>query len=144
MKTGGSISVEEWKKLTGQGKQGGKQVEPATKKQPRVRGYRKTVTSGRKYDSKKEAVHGEGLILMEKKGYISDLEFQPRFPFVCDHPVNVRTRHGNTRYYRADFAFIDCRTGKRVIQDVKGMLTDIYLIKSDVAREFYGIEIEEI
>lgn len=143
--TGESISIAEYKALISKGKQGGRQVDQggAPKKQARVKGYKRTVSSGRAYDSKREAIHGEMLILSEKRGFIKDLIFQPKFPFK-KKGLDVLTPTGRTRYYRADFSFIEVKTGKYIVQDVKGMRTQLYELKRDLVKAIYGIEIEEV
>jgi len=65
----------------------------------------------RTFDSKAECQHGEGLYLIQKAGDISDLRYQVKF-VLCETPkITVSI----------DFSYLE--KGKRVYEDVKGVLT---------------------
>lgn len=99
---------------------------------------KKTEVDGILFDSKKEAKRYGELKLLQKAGVIKHLELQPRFTlqpfFACD---------GN-RYrkieYVGDFAYIE--GGRKVVEDVKGMFTDVYKIKKKLFLYQYGDEWE--
>ena len=46
--------------------------------------------------------------------------------------------------YRADFAYIDCETGKYVVEDTKGFRTPEYILKRKMLLYIHGIKIKEI
>jgi hypothetical protein len=94
----------------------------------------KTVVDGITFDSKKEAKRYTQLILEERIGAIRLLELQPRFDVV----VNGK----KICYYKADFAYY--RDGVRIIEDVKGKKTDVYILKKKLVEAIYGITITEI
>jgi len=93
----------------------------------------KTVVDGIKFDSKKEARRYGQLKLLVKAGKISELKLQPRFDLIVDG-----TKCG---FYKADFEYIE--EGRRIIEDVKGMLTPIYKLKKKLVKAIYGIDIFE-
>jgi len=85
------------------------------------------------YDSKKEAKRADELWKLQLGGFISDLHRQ--VPFILqeafvyfDHDkgkeVGVRAV-----IYVADFTYFDKKRNLNVIEDTKGFLTDVYIIK---------------
>lgn len=70
----------------------------------------------------------------QKSGIITDLELQP--PFECRvNSVLVTT-------YNADFRYK--RDGKVVVEDVKGMETDVYELKKKLVEAIYNVYVKEI
>jgi hypothetical protein len=97
-----------------------------------------TVVDGVRYDSKKEARHGQLLAAMERDGLIRDLRRQVRYPITVN---GVLIGH-----YVADFAFLDF-TGKLVVQDVKSEATKripLYQWKKRLMKAVHGITIQEV
>lgn len=70
------------------------------------------------------------LRFLERAGEIEQLRLQPAFPIVVNH-TKVMT-------YKADFEY-QTREGKRVIEDVKGIETDVFKLKRKLVEAFYGI-----
>lgn len=89
---------------------------------------------GIRFASQAEAARYRVLRLLEQAGEIRDLEVQPRFPLVVDG-VKVGTYVGDFAYWRGD---------ERVVEDVKGVRTPLYLVKAKLFSVLYGIEIVEI
>lgn len=89
---------------------------------------RKIEIDGILFDSKKEAEHYKVLCLREKAGEIDQLELQPKFRLLpsqkFEHMDNERPLD-----YIADFQYREIRTGRIVVEDVKGMRTKDYIIK---------------
>lgn len=88
----------------------------------------KTTIDGVTFDSKKEAARYQELRLMERSNLISNLELQPKYilisKFTSKSGENVRQLA-----YIADFRYFDETLGTTVVEDVKGMKTDVYKIK---------------
>ncbi len=80
---------------------------------------RKVKMDGYTFDSKAEATRYAELKLMEKAGEISHLEIHPRF--VLFPVAKIGKKALPKIQYTADFAYI--QNGKRVVEDVKGMIT---------------------
>lgn len=97
----------------------------------------KTVVDGITFDSKKEAARYQELKLMERAKEIYNLELQPKFP-ICIEGKKVFE-------YRADFRYwVDGVGGRYIVEDVKGVKTDVYKLKKKCVEAAYGIEITEV
>lgn len=96
----------------------------------------KTVVDGITFDSKKEAARYQELKLMERAKEIYKLELQPKFP-ICIEGKKVFE-------YRADFRYWDGPAGNCIVEDVKGVKTDVYKLKKKCVEAAYGIEITEV
>lgn len=46
--------------------------------------------------------------------------------------------------YVADFVYVDANTGETVVEDVKGVRTDAYVLKRKMMLWFYGIRVREV
>lgn len=103
---------------------------------------KKTVVDGIKFDSRKEAERWQELKLLEKAGEISGLKRQVRFELI---PAQKDKETGKVIEracsYVADFYYME--GGKPVIEDVKGLKTDVYRIKKKLMLQRYGIRIKE-
>lgn len=95
----------------------------------------KTVYNGREYHSKKEATRAYELDLLKRAGEITGWSPQPRFRFEL-HGVKICDYVGDFKVFYKD--------GREVIEDVKGVLTDVYKIKKKLMKAFYNIDILEI
>ena len=85
--------------------------------------------------SKKEAIRCGELQLMVKGKRISGLEQQPQYKLeVNGHPICT---------YRADFAYHDLLEKADVVEDCKGMKTDVYKLKKKLMWACLGIAVKE-
>lgn len=100
---------------------------------------RKTCVDGITFDSKKEADRYLVLKGMEEDGSIEDLRRQVRYELVP--AFNVDGRHYRPVFYVADFVYV--LNGKTVVEDVKGVMTDVYRLKSKLFARRYGMSIKE-
>lgn len=89
--------------------------------------------NGRKFHSRKEAARYVVLCDEQARGLISGLRCQVGFRLVVNDVLVCR--------YRCDFAYI--RDGRRVVEDVKGMRTDVYKLKRNLMLAVYGVTILE-
>jgi len=110
-----------------------------------MKSYRKyrnqrQVVDGIKFDSMKEARRYGELRLLEKTGMITRLVLQPRFQIQIGG-VFVKYPSGRIMQYVADFEYME--NGKKVIEDVKGMKTDVYKIKQALMLAM-GLTIKEV
>lgn len=91
--------------------------------------------TGERFDSKKEYIRFCQLKLMEQNKFIENLERQVAFVLVD------KSQFGRAITYVADFYYINCETGKRVVEDVKSTFTKtlaIYRLKKRLFTEKYG------
>lgn len=100
---------------------------------------KKTCVDGITFDSKREADRYLVLKSMEEDGAIEDLRRQVRYELVP--AFDVDGRHCRPVYYVADFVYVE--GGKEVVEDVKGMRTDVYRLKSKLFARRYGKVIRE-
>jgi len=98
-------------------------------------GNKRTLYSGRTYDSKKEAERAIELDILLRAGKIKGWEAQPSFYFEHDGIKICR--------YNADFK-VENLDGTVDIEDVKGVKTAVYRIKKKMLKAFYGIDVKEL
>ena len=101
---------------------------------------KKTVVDGIEFDSIREAERYRELKLLERGKEIRNLVLQPRF-LLQDKFVD---KHGKTHRkieYVADFLYID-KDDKAIVEDVKGVLTDVYKIKKKLFLKIYDDQYE--
>ena len=105
------------------------------------------VLNGIKFDSQKEARRYQELKLLERAGKIKDLEVQPKFNLIKGVKFTGDKRAKPDLRYFADFAYTDTRTGERVVEDVKSVVTKestVYKMKRHMMLAIHGIEVREI
>lgn len=100
----------------------------------------KTEIDGIIFDSKKEAKRYKELLLLQKAGIITDLKRQ--VPYTLIPSFNLNKKKYRPMTYKADFVYKE--NNKEVVEDVKGMRTDIYQLKKKLMAYIYQIEIREI
>ena len=96
---------------------------------------KKTKVGELTFDSKHEADRWFALRLLERGGYIKNLERQVRIELI------PKSRFGRAIVYVADFVYEE--NGNKVIEDAKGVRTDVYRLKKRLVAERYGIVIRE-
>ena len=105
---------------------------------------RKVTVDGIMFDSVREARRYGELKLLEKGGYISNLRLQVPYellPNQTDIDGNVIER--KVRYI-ADFVYYDNQKKQEVVEDAKGVRTDVYRLKKKLMLDKYGIQIKEV
>lgn len=100
---------------------------------------KKTCVDGIIFDSRREADRYLVLKSMEEDGAIEDLRRQVRYELVP--AFDVDGKHYRPVYYVADFTYRE--NGHEVIEDVKGMKTDVYVLKAKLVAYRYGMNIRE-
>lgn len=113
----------------------------------------KVKVNGLVFDSQKEYRRYLQLGMMQKTGIISDLERQVSYTLVDTiwqpvigkkgQPLKRQKCVQKSITYVADFRYKD-ENGNTVVEDVKGMLTEVYRIKKKLLRSLFGIEIKEV
>lgn len=97
--------------------------------------------NGEQFDSRAELQRYLELRALARAGEITELERQPSFVLVPKVSINGKTVR--SIIYRADFSYQD-RAGKRVIEDVKGMLTPVYKLKRHMMKALLGLDVKEV
>lgn len=99
-----------------------------TKGTPRVKNAQRTEVDGIKFDSKAEAARWAELKLLERSGWIANLERQVKIPLMGrDGPI--LTPKGRPMHYVADFQYRE--NDALIIEDKKAgdFRTEVYQIK---------------
>lgn len=94
---------------------------------------------GEVFDSKREYNRWCELRLLERSGIIRNLQRQVKFRLIDSQKTPERTECPCD--YIADFVYYE--NGKRIVEDCKGMRTDVYKIKRKLMLEKYNISIKE-
>ena len=102
---------------------------------------RKTTVYGIVFDSKREAARYVELRDLELAGKIRGLRRQVRYELIP--AFDVDGKHYRPTAYIADFVYTDVKTGKEIVEDVKGMKTPVYLIKRKLVAYRYQKIIKE-
>lgn len=85
------------------------------------------------FDSVQESRRYKELKLLLREGEISNLELQPRFLLQDSFKKNGKTFRKIE--YVADFQYIE--DGKTIVEDVKGMQTDVFKLKHKIFEKKY-------
>ena len=102
-----------------------------------------TVIDGIKFSSRHEAYRYTELKYMEKAHLITDLQLQRVFTLIgAQRDENGKIIEHPCKYI-ADFVYKDLN-GNTVVEDAKGMKTDVYRIKKKLMLSIYGIKIKEV
>lgn len=101
---------------------------------------RKTTVDGILFDSRKEAIRYRELRLLERAGEIQNLRLQVKYEII---PKQGKEK---AAYYIADFVYKELKDDRweTVVEDCKGMKTDVYKLKKKLMRHVYGVEIREV
>ena len=94
---------------------------------------KKVIVDRKEFDSKKEAIRYKELKLLERAGEISNLELQPIFLLQDSFRKNGKTFRRIE--YIADFKYIE--NGKTIVEDVKGIQTDVFKLKHKIFEKVY-------
>jgi hypothetical protein len=116
------LTEREWRKLTG---------EPATRSK-----YNNTIVErdGMKFDSQRELDRWCELQLLERAGGIHDLRRQVPYDLIVNGVKVCR--------YVADFVYTTA--GETVVEDVKGVRTDVFILKRKLMKAIFNIEVQEV
>lgn len=101
---------------------------------------RKITVDGITFDSIREASRYKELKHEESVGLIGLLKRQVKFVLIPAHKGKIRTERACT--YIADFTYY--RDNEFIVEDVKGVRTDVYKIKRKLMLDIYGVEIREV
>ena len=120
---------------------------------------KKVCVDGILFDSKDEAKRYYELMLLEKAGKVKDVKYHEEFELI---PAQYETYERNGKngkhlqdgvrlveraaVYTADFTYIDCETGEKVVEDVKceKTKTEAYVIRRKLMYQKYKIKIKEV
>jgi hypothetical protein len=101
---------------------------------------------GIRFDSRKEARRYERLKILAVAGEILALETQPEFLINVLELWRPDGRLVACGRYRADFRYVDARSGEVVIEDAKSdaTKTTAYRLRKRLVEAIYGVTIREV
>lgn len=102
----------------------------------------KVYLDGIKFDSNRECQRYIELKTMLNAGLIKNLELQKTFVLQEGYSINGHKVRPIT--YKADFVYFDVKSQKVIVEDVKGMRTDVYKIKKKLFEYKFRMPIVEI
>lgn len=105
---------------------------------------KKAVVDGIVFDSRKEAKRYTELKQMQENGEIHDLQLQVPFELIPSFEIVIdgKKRKRRKMQYIADFVYYIGNV--RIVEDVKGRKTDVYMIKKKLFEYKYKETIEEV
>lgn len=112
---------------------------------------------GTVFDSHKEAIRWDELLLLQRAGKITELRRQVEYELI---PAQYETyeRYGKSGQrlkdgvrllerkvcYVADFVYTDAETGENIVEDAKGVRTKDYILKRKLMLAVHSIRIREV
>lgn len=96
----------------------------------------KTVSDGHRFDSKAEERRYQELLLLKKANKIDRLIIHPKFRL--QDAFSLRGRTYRAINYIADFLYYDLERDRFVVEDVKGVRTEAYILKMKLFIAIYG------
>ena len=87
----------------------------------------KIIIDGIKFDSKAEGRRYKELKLLEELGLIKSLKLQPKFELQEKFVCNGKTERAIN--YIGDFEYFDVKKERLIVEDVKGVETDVFKLK---------------
>ena len=101
----------------------------------------RTWCGGHWFASKKEARRYTELLLLDAAGEIRDIELQPAYPLTAPTPDGSLV---SVAKYVGDFRYVDVPSGETVLEDVKGVRTQVYKLKKRWVEAQYGIVVKAV
>jgi len=98
---------------------------------------KKTTVGNITFDSKLEAERFEQLRLLERAGEIVGLQLQVEFQILQGWKHPETGEKIKSRFYVADFVYIDNATNKMIAEDTKGMETVDFRLKWSMVKSLY-------
>lgn len=96
---------------------------------------------GHMFDSAHERDRYAELRLLERAGQITELKLQPVFELIPAIRENGKVVQ-RAITYKADFSYM--QNGNLVVEDAKGVKTEVYKLKKKLMRALLGIKVTEI
>ena len=104
-------------------------------------GNRKITVGGETFDSRREYDRYRELVLLARAGKIHDLVRQVKFELVPAQKEGNKVVE-RAVYYIADFTYWE--GDEMIVEDAKGVRTDVYIIKRKLMLLEHGIKIREV
>lgn len=99
---------------------------------------------GERYASLREARRHRELIALARAGRVANLRREVPFVLAPSVRLDGEPRAKPALRYVADFVYTDTATGAEVIEDAKGMQTQVYRIKKHLMASVLGLQVREV
>lgn len=107
----------------------------------------KTTIDGINFDSKREAERWCELKIMQRAGIVTDLKRQVKYCLIPEVKGSDKKIRQRAVHYIADFVYWEKHNDgcwHQVVEDAKGIRTEVYKIKKKLMLWRFGIEIREV
>ncbi len=101
------------------------------------------VVGSETYRSKREMRRHQELLLLERAGRIRELQREVPFELAPKVKIDGEDRARPALRYMADYVYIDA-DGRLVVEDSKGMSTDVFRLKKHLMKSVHGIDVREV
>lgn len=101
---------------------------------------RRTVIGDQRYRSQREAARHQELLLLQRAGHVCDIRREVAFVLAPRVRFTGQRQTPPLRYV-ADFTYTE--NGRQVVEDAKGVRTQVYKIKRHLMLAVHGIEVRE-
>lgn len=98
---------------------------------------KQTIVDGIKFQSKLEAERYQQLKFLLRADEIADLKLQPEFQIFEGYIDPLTGEKHKSRYYIGDFQYVDVRNHQTIVEDTKGIETDVFKLKWELVQEKY-------
>ena len=98
---------------------------------------RKVTINGITFASKLEAERYQQLVLLSKAKEIFNLQLQPEFQIYKGWIDPDTGEKHKSRFYVADFLYLDARKHQWIVEDTKGIETDVFRLKWEYVQSEY-------
>lgn len=101
----------------------------------------KTVADGITFDSRAEYLRYQELLVLQRAGFIEGLRLQPSYILLEGliwYDQDGKRHKQPARRYIGDFEYTNVATGRLIVEDVKGVITDVFSLKAAMFRARYS------
>lgn len=98
---------------------------------------KQVIVNGIKFQSKLEGTRYQQLLWLLDADEISDLKLQPEFQIFEGYTDAVTGEKHRSRYYVGDFKYVDTKSHQTIVEDTKGVETDVFKLKWEIVQEKY-------
>jgi len=98
---------------------------------------KQVVVNGIKFQSKLEGTRYQQLLWLLEAEEITDLKLQPEFQIFEGYIDAVTGEKHRSRYYVGDFQYVDTKTHQTIVEDTKGVETDVFKLKWEMVQAKY-------
>lgn len=96
---------------------------------------KQTIVDGIKFQSKLESERYQQLKFLLRADEIADLKLQPEFQIFEGYTDAVTGEKHRSRYYVGDFKYVDTKSHQTIVEDTKGVETDVFKLKWEMVQE---------